>query len=43
LIEGDAANGAGGVAANSRQGQYVVELFRENAGVISDDELSRFL
>ena len=32
LVEGDAANRAGGVTANSRQRENVVEVFREFVG-----------
>src|SRR5439155_25894759 len=43
LIERNAADGSGGIAANSRQGQHVFKVFREFASVTRKDGLRRFL
>ncbi len=43
LIEGDAADGSGGIAANSRQGQHVFKVFREFASVTRKDGFRGFL
>src|SRR5206468_568961 len=38
LVERYAADGAGGVAADSRQRQYLVESFRKSAPVLIDND-----
>ena len=43
LIEGNAADGSGGIAANSRQGQHVFKVFRESASVTRKDGFRGFL
>lgn len=39
LVEGDAANRAGGVAANARQGENIVEVSGEISAVFRDNNL----
>ena len=38
LVEGDAANGAGGVTADARQGDHFLELFRKPRVVLIDND-----
>jgi hypothetical protein len=43
LIEGNAADSAGGIAANARQGQQIIKVFREFAPVQGNDGLRGLL